>query len=180
MALRTNMRPSPADDDPLDGYAAALARLSRLSIDAQPFLLSSFFPLRPDEHAVKGRPVVLECLSQHVLYSAVQTRNLRRRQRICVPLRMEPRQKEGFVDIDVAQAGHKVLVEQQGFEHTAPLAQEDSKNLRGKRLRQGFRSKFAHDGGYVVDQPDAAKLSLAVKVERTAIRQAKAHAQVSG
>jgi len=86
--------------------------------------------------------------------------------------------KQGLVGVDVAQAGQKALVEQQGLEHPRAPPNQADEDVEGEILRQRFRPKPAqHDLG-IAHQPHPSELALILEAERGSIVQGEDHSHV--
>jgi hypothetical protein len=101
--------------------------------------MTAFLSLRPYEHAVKGRPMTLNGTAQDGLYGIVKPVHLRCGELVRRPLWMEAGAEKGFIDIDVAQSGNELLIEQQWLDPAAPPGQEGGKRLAIKGVLKRFR-----------------------------------------
>ena len=89
---------------------------------------------------------VAQPATEHFTDGPMQATNFGVGQLIRCPGGMEAGIPQGFIDIDVAQPGQEVLVQQQGFELAAVRGQSFFKLPGGKLPGKGFRSQAVEYG----------------------------------
>src|SRR5262249_34483807 len=115
LAASTEMRGTTRQTDARDRRAAARARLPGTLIDPKLLLIATLASgathIIPDAGATLGDGPV-----QDPNERPTQTCGLRSRRSVRPLGRVQPRLKEGFIRINVADAGHHALVEQDRFQ----------------------------------------------------------------
>lgn len=115
LAVCTEMRASAADGGLLDRPAAGGARLALAVVDIEVFLMVTGFA-RAVAVVAEGRAAVCDAFAQDLPDSFCQAPALCCAQAACRAARVDPREEQGFVGVDVAEPGDAALIEQEGLD----------------------------------------------------------------
>ena len=144
LAFRADVRAALAHDHPHDGVAAARAGLAGAAEDVQRVGVAPSMP----GHAVEvggampqRRALRRYALGQHGADGFVQAPDFGWRQRVGAPRWMVARQPERFIGVDVADAGHAGLVQQQRLDLAALVRELAAQYFRREIVCQRFRSE---------------------------------------
>ena len=114
LAFLAVMAASAANSASFQGLAAVGAGLIKTAIDLQVVLELPRLSLTVSVIAKSGA-AVLNALCQNFFDAAAQAFNLSHRKGSSLAIRPNPRHKQGFIGIDVADARDKVLIQKQIF-----------------------------------------------------------------
>ena len=128
------MTGSPGDDDALDGALTRGARLAFPRID--PMKVLEFAGVAVGIHVVaEGTAAAADGAAEDLFHAAREPADAIERQVAAAGERVNARREERFVDVNVAEAGDEVLVEQCGLDRAAGLRQAAKELGRGDRER---------------------------------------------
>lgn len=119
LTIRTEMRASAADGGLLDRPAADGARLARAVVDKEVLLMVAGFA-RAVAVIAEGRAAVCNAFAQDLPDGFCQAPALLRAQAARRAARVNPREEQGFVGVDVAEPGDAALIEQEGLDGLLP------------------------------------------------------------
>jgi len=105
-----------------------------------------------------------DSIIERAAYGRQQPTRLTRGKRVGACQRVQSGSPESLINVDVAQAGHKVLIEQQRLELAAPGMKHGGKRRVCQRLVEWLWAKAAeHLLGiiYEIDSPELAKIAQA-------------------
>ena len=157
-----------ADHHPLDGCAAYRAGQPGTAVGAKMIL-----KVAAAVHPIDGRAVALNTGLQHAADGRQQIARLRYAQVGGILQRVQARQVQGLIGVDIAQPGQKALVHQQGFELAAARAEHGVEGLRGQLRVEWLRPQAAQHAAWVFRQPDAPELARIVENQALAILEIK-------
>ena len=113
------MRASAADGDLLDRPATGGARLALAVVNKEVLLMVTGFA-RAVAVVAEGRAAVCNAFAQDLPDSFCQAPALCCAQAARRAARVNPREEQGFVGVDVAEAGDAALIEQEGLDGLLP------------------------------------------------------------
>ena len=119
LAVWAEMRTSAADGDLLDRPAAGGARLALAVVNKEVLLMVTGFA-RTVAVVAEGRAAVFEPIAQDLPDGFCQAPALLRAQAARRAARVNPREEQGFVGVDVAEPGDAALIEQEGLDGLPP------------------------------------------------------------
>jgi len=116
--MGAEVRGATAKDYTLNWSFAAHARLSFARVDAVEELEAAFFAVGVDVVA-QGTAAMVDGAAKNQLDGAVEAEDLVASQAVAGGGGVDAAVEEGFVGVDVADAGHEALVEEGGFDGAA-------------------------------------------------------------
>ena len=135
LAARAVRRRTPADEDANERRPATLARLSPAPVGLE-LILHRAVGAIGEGVVTEGRPLALDRLAQDAADRPVQARKLLAVEPAGDPERMQPAQPECLVDVDVAKAGDRALVEERRLERRPPPLEPLAEAGRGERAER--------------------------------------------
>lgn len=123
-----------------DGRAADGAGRAFAAVDAEIFLVLPFFAVAADEVADR-RSAVFQALLEDGDDGFMEADRFFFRHSVAVPHRPDARPEQGFVDVDVAQAGYFGLVQEQCLHRPMTAFQERIEPVRREVRTDGIRSQ---------------------------------------
>ena len=162
------MAASLGHDDAYDHSAAAWAGPAGAAKNLECFRVLARPAARQVKIALAGakrRAQVFQTLFQDVGYGPVQVPNLMNGERTAGALRVNPGRPEGFIDVDIAQASQKLLVQQQGFDLAIRLLQHRRKPFDREGFVQRFGAQAVQNLLWRGGQPDTTKLAGVLKTQ---------------
>lgn len=123
-----------------DGRAADGAGRAFAAVDAEVFLILSFFAVAADEVADR-RTAVRQTFLEDGDNGFMEAGRFFLRHAVAVAHGPDARPEQGFVDVDVAQTGHFGLVQEQRLHRPMTAFQERIEPVRRKVRTDGIRSQ---------------------------------------
>ncbi len=152
------MRRSAADHDAANQSAAFVAGLIGAAKDADEVLLAPFVAVDIGVIA-KGGAAVLDAVAEDATNRLVQGATFCRAQRSGWRLRMQTREEQRLIGVDVADASDIALVQQRGFDRRAATAQRLPQDLRRKRVGERFWTELRQRVLDLVGEIDGAEFA---------------------
>jgi len=139
LTLRTNVCAALSNNQARNDMAAARAGFAGAPEDLQGIRVAA----SATGHAVEigssvaqGRPFCSHTLRENGTDGLVQAIDFRSCQGIGAPQRMNARQPERFIGVDIADSGDAGLVQQQRFDPAAPAGKLPAQDIDGEFIRQ--------------------------------------------
>ena len=170
------MAASLGHDDAQDRAAAAWTGPAGAAKDVECFRVSARPAARQVKIALAGaqrRAQVFQPFVQDMGNGPVQVPNLMNGERTAGALRVNPGLPEGFIDVYIAQAGQKMLVQQQRFDLAIRLLQHRRKPFDREGFFQRFGAQAAQNLLWRRGQPDTTKLACVLKTQAMRLANAK-------
>ncbi len=133
-----------ADDNPPNGAAALRTGLATAPVNSKGLLEATGLSFRRAVEGVEAGAVVANGGCDDLRYGQVQALGRGAGNAVGQAQRVQPGAVQGLVHVDVPQARHESLVQEQGLQRPPPPLQGRVQPVRGELLIEGLRSKPRH------------------------------------
>ena len=140
MALRAVVGAATVQFCVFDGRAADRTRRAFAAVDAEVVLVLAFFAVAADEVANR-RAAVFQSFLEDGDDGFMETDRFFFRHIVAVAHRPDTRPEQGFIDVDIAQAGHFRLVQEERLHRPVAALEEVIEPVRREVRTDGVRSQ---------------------------------------